>query len=92
MEAFRILGTTLDARTGEQLEGVSVLGPEGIFAVSGPGGRFLLEEVPSESPVLVAAYLPDGRMAELRPRPPFPDQLEVVLFLAEPDLAPGESR
>lgn len=76
-----IVGTTLDAATGEPLEGVEVTAPGGAHATSGPDGRFSIPGLAIGTEGTLTARASDGRKAENRLRPLRAGELEVVLRL-----------
>jgi hypothetical protein len=77
-----VVGTCLDAESGEKLSGVRVEGPDGKSAVSGRDGRFEIRGLKSGQAGELVASLSDGRRASLTLRPLAAGTLEVVLQLA----------
>jgi hypothetical protein len=81
-ERVTVLGTVVDAATGEPVSGIKVIGPHGTQCVSGSGGRFELEGLHVGDAGELAASASDGRAATVPLRPLHPGDLEVVLRLA----------
>ena len=79
-----VVGTTLEADTGEPLAGVLVLGPNGTQAHSNDAGRFELRGIPLGTEGILTARTPDGREGVIRLRPLTGGALEVVLYLRRP--------
>lgn len=80
-----VVGTCVDAETGERLSGVKVEAPDGKSAVSGREGRFEIRGLRSGTQGLIVASLPDGRRASLPLRPLAAGTLEIVLQLTPTD-------
>ncbi len=79
----KVVGTVVDAATGEPLSGIKVVGPHGTHCVSGSGGRFELQGLHAGEAGEISASASDGRTAKLSLRPLRADEpLEVVLQLA----------
>lgn len=76
-----VVGTVLDAGTGEPVSGVKVEGPEGRTAKSDARGRFELSGLPVGTSGDVRAETADGRKAHVTLRALGPGRLEVVLQL-----------
>lgn len=76
-----VLGTVLDAGTGEPVPGVRVEGPAGCTATSDARGRFELPDLPVGTRGEVRAQTSDGRTARVSLRALAPGHLEVVLQL-----------
>jgi hypothetical protein len=79
-----VVGTCLDAETGEKLSGVKIEGPGGTSTVSKRDGRFELRGLRAGQSGTLVAVLPDGRRADLMLRPLAAGTLEVVCQLAAP--------
>ncbi len=79
-----IAGVTLDAESGEPLEGVEVSAPNGATATSGPDGRFLIEGLPLGSSGDLRARSSDGREAKNPLRSLRAGRLELVMRLRRP--------
>ena len=79
-----VVGTIVDAATGEPLSGVRVEGPGGAHATSGRDGRFELRGLSPGDQGDVTARLPDGRSGRASLRPLEAGPLEVVLHLSRP--------
>lgn len=78
-----VVGTVVDAATGEPLAGIKVVGPHDSQCVSGRDGRFELEGLRAGDAGTLSASASDGRAATLALRPLGPGRLEVVLRLAQ---------
>jgi hypothetical protein len=76
-----IVGTTLEAATGDVLANVEIKGPNGAHAVSDKNGRFALEDLPPGTTGEVEGLARDGRKARATLRPLAPGRLEIVLYL-----------
>ena len=76
-----VVGTTLEAATGEVLAEVEIKGPAGSHAKSDKHGHFVLENLPAGTTGEVEALAHDGRKARTTLRPLAPGKLEIVLYL-----------
>ncbi len=79
-----IVGTCLRAATGEPLEGVTVTGPGGVRARSGPRGEFELTGLARGTAGELRAEFDGGLFATVPLRPLEDDRLVVVLHLRRP--------
>lgn len=80
-QACTVVGTTLEAATGEVLPDVEIKGPAGSHAMSDKKGHFALEDLPAGTTGEVEALAHDGRKARTTLRPLAPGKLEIVLYL-----------
>jgi hypothetical protein len=78
-----LVGTALEAASGQRLAGVVLHGPDGMQTRSDESGRFEFAGLPLGWRGPLIAEGPDGLRTELRLRPLGPGRLEVVLRLAE---------
>jgi hypothetical protein len=79
-----VIGTCIDAESGERLAGVKVEGPHGASAVSSRDGRFEMRGLRAGDGGNLVASLSDGRSASLTLRPLSAGDMEVVLQLGRP--------
>jgi len=77
----RIVGTTVDASSGEPLAGCLVQGPGGTQATSDRSGRFEIRDLPVGAAGELVATAEDGRSGRNRLRPLKSGSLEVVVFV-----------
>jgi hypothetical protein len=77
-----VVGTVLDASTGQGVAGIRVEGPFEACAVSDERGRFEMTGLRAGDAGELAARSPDGRRGSVTLRPLAPGRLEVVLHLA----------
>jgi len=76
-----IVGTTLEAATGEALADVEIQGPLDSRAMSDKQGHFMLDDLPPGTTGEVEASARDGRKARATLRPLAAGRLEIVLYL-----------
>jgi len=76
-----VVGTVLDAATGQPAPDIRLEGPEGTRAVSDAHGRFEMEGLRAGDAGEITAQAPDGRRGSVRLRPLAPGRLEVVVQL-----------
>lgn len=76
-----IVGTTLDAASGEPVAGAEVRGPEGVEARSDERGRFMLSGLEAGWSGEITARTESGLTGSVAVRPLAPGTLEVVLHL-----------
>jgi hypothetical protein len=77
-----VTGTTLDAATGQPLEGVVVTGPGGVSATSDAAGRFVLKGLPEGASGELHARSRDGGQTAVNVLQALRNErLEVVLHL-----------
>ncbi len=78
-----VVGTAVDAASGERLAGVRVLGPDGLETRTDASGRFELAGLPLGWRGPLLAEGPGGLKASLRLRPLTAGRLEVVVRLSD---------
>jgi hypothetical protein len=76
-----VVGTVIDAASGQPAAGIRIEGPEGCHAVSDERGRFEIEGLRAGDSGELVAKAPDGRRGGVTLRPLGPGRLEVVVQL-----------
>lgn len=76
-----VVGSVIDAATGQPASGIRLEGPEGSCAISDERGRFEMEGLRAGDSGELVAQAPDGRRGGVTLRPLAPGRLEVVVQL-----------
>jgi hypothetical protein len=76
-----VVGTVLDAATGQAVPDIRLEGPEGSRATSDERGRFEMEGLRAGDSGEIVAVAPDGRRGGVTLRPLQAGRLEVVVQL-----------
>lgn len=76
-----VVGSVIDAATGQPASGIPLEGPEGARATSDERGRFEMGGLRAGDAGEIVAKAPDGRRGGVTLRPLAPGRLEVVVQL-----------
>jgi hypothetical protein len=76
-----VVGTVIDAATGQAVPDIRLEGPQGARATSDERGRFEMEGLRAGDSGEIVAKAPDGRRGGVTLRPLQPGRLEVVVQL-----------
>lgn len=76
-----VVGTVIEAATGEALKGVLVQAPNGLQVLSAAEGRFILEGLELGGEYDLEAITEEGLRGRVHLRPLASGELEVVLFV-----------